>query len=358
MASFFSRLSPVPSFPPYTGPYQTGTVDVERSTAGLSSPALAPDASVSTIQFRIFYPCQARADREKPVRWLPHPQRDYVGAYARFLGARGAYAEILSRLLQLLYYITIPAEQNAPLLLPATTKKRWPVMVFSHGLGGSRNAYSHLLGSLASHGVVVVAPEHRDGSAPVSFIGDDPDKKGRGRRVEFRALPYKPSPDVYEARDEQLRVRCWELGLVHEAVLQMDSGDFRADDVNLKMFENRLDVHDSGRMSWAGHSFGATTVYQFVKSVAYPPPDPPVSGYSPQRGLSQVASQSRRHQAGATTGVGAAASGTDILPASVGAPVAVRLWRPVSLVHEESLQGQRSGAHASTERASHLAGAA
>lgn len=38
-------------------------------------------------------------------------------------------------------------------------------MVFSHGLGGSRNSYCHLLGSLASHGVVVVAAEHRDGSA-------------------------------------------------------------------------------------------------------------------------------------------------------------------------------------------------
>jgi len=43
-------------------------------------------------------------------------------------------------------------------------------MIFSHGLGGTRNSYSHLVGSLASHGTVVFAIEHRDGSAPTTFI--------------------------------------------------------------------------------------------------------------------------------------------------------------------------------------------
>lgn len=42
--------------------------------------------------------------------------------------------------------------------------KRFPVVIFSHGLAGSRLSYSQYCGELASHGVVVVALEHRDGS--------------------------------------------------------------------------------------------------------------------------------------------------------------------------------------------------
>src|SRR6186713_714484 len=73
---------------------------------------------------------------------------------------------------KLICYTKVPAIRDAPLLTPSTASKRWPVVVFSHGLGGLRNTYSHICGSLASHGAVVVALEHRDGSAPVSFVRD------------------------------------------------------------------------------------------------------------------------------------------------------------------------------------------
>src|SRR4051794_15488185 len=80
---------------------------------------------------------------------------------------------------QLLYHIKIPAYGDAPLLNAPTTSRRWPVVIFSHGLGGSRTAYSHIVGSIASYGAVVIAPEHRDGSGPVSFVSQtsSPDKE-------------------------------------------------------------------------------------------------------------------------------------------------------------------------------------
>ncbi|KAI4216662.1 MAG: hypothetical protein LQ351_001151 [Letrouitia transgressa] len=191
--------------------------------------------------------------------------------------------------LRLFYYTTIPAIDNAKLLRPPTTTQRWPVMVFSHGLGGSKNAYSYLLGSLASHGMVVVAPDHRDGSAPVSFVVNEPG--GNGSPIEYRSISHKQSREVWKERDDQLKIRLWELGLAYEALLKIDRGEplanFSAEpaqesEQRLLDFQSSLEVHTPGGVSWSGHSFGAAAIVQFVKSVFYQPPSfsPPPS-YKP-----------------------------------------------------------------------------
>lgn len=152
-------------------------------------------------------------------------------------------------------------------------------MVFSHGLGGSRNAYSHITGSLASHGMVVIAPEHRDGTGPVSFIRDADGRQTRA--VNYVEMPHKKSVEVLDGRDQQLSIRLWELGLVHDALLKIDRGErlhnYAADsltktgtsDSDLDMFREMLEVNTPGKISWSGHSFGAATIIQFVKSVFY-----------------------------------------------------------------------------------------
>jgi platelet-activating factor acetylhydrolase len=65
--------------------------------------------------------------------------------------------------------IRIPAYLNAPLLHPEKAqeneKKQWPLVIFSHGLGGGRTAYSQYCSRLAASGNVVLALEHRDGTA-------------------------------------------------------------------------------------------------------------------------------------------------------------------------------------------------
>ncbi|KAK4986688.1 hypothetical protein LTR50_005133 [Elasticomyces elasticus] len=278
--AWLSQLSPVPSFPSYTGPYQVGTFHVEIPAADLPSPAPAPDPSIGTVSFRIFYPCQKPPGHQKPVRWIPQPQRAVVGAFTRFLGAGQRFSEFFPFLPSLLYYITIPAVRNAPLLPPPTANKRWPIMFFSHGLAGNRNTYSHLCGSLSSHGIVVISMDHRDGSSPIQHVHAT--KTTEAKIIESLKVSHAPSTEVYEARDGQLRIRLWELGLAHEALLCMDqgtkvnnlddsckagrSGDWES---LLSTFKDQLDVHTPGRVSFAGHSFGAATTIQFLKSVCY-----------------------------------------------------------------------------------------
>ncbi|KAF2197327.1 hypothetical protein GQ43DRAFT_381263 [Delitschia confertaspora ATCC 74209] len=285
---WLNRLNPTPAFPPYTGPYKVGSAHVEIPTADLECPSPAPDGAQPTVAFRIFYPCQ-QDSKEPGVRWIPDPQREYIGAYARFLGANSVFANSFAIFPQLLYYITIPVHRDAHILEPPTQNKRWPVMVFSHGLGGSMNAYSHLVGSLASHGIVVIAPDHRDGSSPISFVSDP--KTGKSTSVEYRRLPHKPSTEVYEGRDEQLRIRLWELGLIHSALIKLDSGlplkNLRRTSKHnhstdtLSQFTNLLSVRDPGSISYAGHSFGAASMVQFIKSTFYHKSTPQDSSYKP-----------------------------------------------------------------------------
>ena len=151
-------------------------------------------------------------------------------------------------------------------------------MIFSHGLGGSRNAYSYILTSLASHGIVIIAPDHRDGSSPISYIRAT--ENSAARSVHYLKYSHTPSPEVYGGRDQQLKIRLWEMGLVHDAVVKIDTGRCPKNlDANktsrkemvdiLQMFNGRLDVHRPGAIIWGGHSFGAATTVQLLKSTYF-----------------------------------------------------------------------------------------
>ncbi|KAM0343081.1 hypothetical protein ACHAPU_008982 [Fusarium lateritium] len=277
--SYLSRLSPIPAFPEYTGPYKVGTVDVEIPVSELQAPSAAPEGvdKIHTVQYRMFYPAVSESN-EKRISWLPNPQRQHLVAYTKFLGLGSMLSEFLSFLPRHLHYTTIPAHKNAKLLESSTENKRWPTMIFSHGLGGCRNSYSYIAGSLASHGIVVICPEHRDGSAVASFVRVPEQQNGSITSSSRIQIPYEKishdvSPEVYQAREAQLRIRCWELGLIHRAMLAVDRGspltNLNHSTPSLDRFVGQFNIHEPGSIIFAGHSFGAATTTQFLKSTYY-----------------------------------------------------------------------------------------
>jgi platelet-activating factor acetylhydrolase len=284
MSSYFpslSSLSPVNTFPAYKGQYEVGTVDVEIPISELPVASDAPEGAVKTIAFRIFYPCQkpGKSDIHRPVRWIPQPQRQTINAFATFLGAGSKLASFISLLPQQLFWIKLPAHRNAKILDPPTDSKRWPVTMFSHGLAGSRNTYSYICGDMASNGMVVIAMDHRDGSSPIQYVRATADSPAC--TIPAVKIPHTASAETYGGRDRQLRIRLWETSMIYEALMKIDAGQSVENmDENtswskkertevLKQFEGALDIHRPGKVSWAGHSFGAATTVQLLKNIFY-----------------------------------------------------------------------------------------
>lgn len=91
--SWFSRY--LSGFPPYDGRYTVGSASYELPASSLESPAPTPDSDITTVSFRIFYPCDP-SGTEPAVRWLDSPQRGYVTAFAKFMGAGNVFSSLFS----------------------------------------------------------------------------------------------------------------------------------------------------------------------------------------------------------------------------------------------------------------------
>lgn len=111
----------------------------------------------------------------------------------------------------------------------ATTDQAVPLVVFSHGIGGSRSSYRYLGSHFASHGIASLHVQH---------VGSDHSLWGGGLLL----LPYR----LYSAtRDEEAIERVRDLSFALDRLLA--SAEFGA----------RI---DAGRIVAAGHSYGANTV--------------------------------------------------------------------------------------------------
>ncbi|KAF2362124.1 Platelet-activating factor acetylhydrolase-like [Trinorchestia longiramus] len=137
-------------------------------------------------------------------------------------------------------------------LLPG--EKKLPVIVFSHGLAANRSLYSSVCSQLASHGFVVAALEHRDGSACGSFTLDD-----EGEKVWLDFELHKPGDQQIVLRSRQLGTRVEECMRTLSVLERMDAGGIKNElqsSFELEQLKGRLDL---SRPIIAGHSFGGCT---------------------------------------------------------------------------------------------------
>lgn len=116
-----------------------------------------------------------------------------------------------------------------------------------------------------------MCPEHRDGSAVTTLIRD-PSSKNPSAVVPYRRIAHDVCPEMYEAREGQLRIRLWELGLVYEAMVMINGGEgvrnLNASTTTLGGLRGAMDLRP-GRLVFAGHSFGSATMVQLLKSTYY-----------------------------------------------------------------------------------------
>ncbi|KAH9173299.1 platelet-activating factor acetylhydrolase [Lactarius sanguifluus] len=285
-----------------TGPYAVGAVTFTlpvRPTRVIGGAAVrtetgevVPALRLEEVSFTVYYPVSPTAteSRWNWLNWFPRPLAETVRGYSHFSG--------ISTLLlwPLVFFfgsrLKVPAFVNAPPLQrikdtcvdPTTSPDRdssqgpWPLVIFSHGLGGGRTTYSQLCTHLASSGKVVLALEHRDGTCPITW----PLSGETGKRYpHFYVKPDDVIRDNaketsgfhdprFAFRADQLELRKREVYLSYAAFRELvqtgERGDLQTMDespFDWALWAGDWVRYDEG-VSLVGHSFGGATVFAML----------------------------------------------------------------------------------------------
>ena len=130
--------------PSPTGPYRVGRATFDAIDPTRDEPFTPDSTDHREVIFQIWYP--AAADGGAPAAFVrPVPKDTVFQRYYRFVGV-----EKLTR-------VRVHAFADAPI---ADAAHRYPVILFSHGLGAVAAMYTSFLENLASHGYIVVGIDH------------------------------------------------------------------------------------------------------------------------------------------------------------------------------------------------------
>lgn len=291
---------------------------------------------LDTILMTVFYPSSFGVghgpspegrDKWSRATWLPRPRREIAKGYAKFAGKPDwmmiAFFGATSM------FTKLPAFRNAKLAehWPPDTNVReaengyavkneagkppsgepkkptLPLLIFSHGLGGTRTTYSSVCGEFASYGFVCVAIEHRDGSGPRTFVnlaerqrkeeeGEDirQEKNQKYRRVDYvfpKGNEYDTSPNNRQGVDDKLRsaqiqLRLAEIeeayhvmGMIHDGRgLEVAKSNLRRDGyigsssrglegIDWDAWKERFHLQ---QVTMLGHSFGGATTVEVLRN--------------------------------------------------------------------------------------------
>ncbi|KAK9727637.1 hypothetical protein K7432_001671 [Basidiobolus ranarum] len=264
--NYSSWIPKFPKLPKYTGQFPVGCYDLTWSYTEEKSDEAEPmdnETSKETkhMLVRLYYPAEVTG-AEKTATWLPSPNSAYAQGYGDFKKLPRWIS--IPALVGMLSFTSIHASIEAKLAdvgpfanstehIDAGKENQFPVVIFSHGLGGCRTTYSSICGEIASHGFIVCAVEHRDGSANASAL-----PKTEREIVSYRWPPVNDIDAEYHFRREQLLFRVLEIQQTVQMLQKLNNGEIIGTEKETQ-FQNRLDISN---VVMAGHSFGAATVIE------------------------------------------------------------------------------------------------
>ncbi|KAM4040796.1 platelet-activating factor acetylhydrolase-like [Anomaloglossus baeobatrachus] len=239
---------PFCGIPPGKGPHTVGCTD------------LMTDHTIQGSFLRLFYPCVDNDEYEEAV-WIP--RREYYLGLADTLNLNRMMVDILFSF----YFgsVKCPAKMNAPF----KPGEKYPLVIFSHGLGAFRTLYSAICIGLASQGFVVAAVEHRDESASATFYFRERSSADGCQEDEVRepleevwlyGKSPKPGADKFSFRFEQVQKRADECLRALDLMLDINNGkpvsNVLPSNFNWTLLKDSIDVQ---KVAAAGHSFGGAT---------------------------------------------------------------------------------------------------
>ena len=149
---------PVPTFPAPTGRYAVGTTTLQWTDADRQETATPTRDDRRTVVAQLWYPAASGAGEHAPYLGRTPAEAETVAeGLARYTGLPGFVLDGLA-------HARTAAVLDAG---PVTGGPRFPVVLFSPGLGGVRGQNTYWATELASLGYVVVALDHPYDSAAV-----------------------------------------------------------------------------------------------------------------------------------------------------------------------------------------------
>ena len=256
----------------YIGPYQhVGIIQTRLYDDSGDGHPINP-----TVQCQIHYPAATKNKKRRQVGFHPYFRPEAVIGLADYSRQPTKLLEFLSMkqhpcLINLTPYGSYD-ENNT------SQKKKFPVIIFSHGLGGCYEMYTELCSQLSSCGYVVIAVEHEDGSGlyaqdvktkqPIYYKRPDDTPYSRQKAINFR----KP---FFEQRVQELtnlitKFKKSGTTTVVGSKIYDDEDDKTAN--VLKQVLNCIDLSSSdtnGGISLVGHSFGGATMVKAIQDESF-----------------------------------------------------------------------------------------
>ncbi|RXW25242.1 hypothetical protein EST38_g592 [Candolleomyces aberdarensis] len=275
---------------PVHPPRPIGSVKLRNGSGNPSKGESKPALLLEEVAYTAYYPADISAKSKKGVDWFIRPIRESLDGFAAFLGWPTWVLWPIVYLFGSFVKTKIPAYPNVPLLHPRSAERKqgeapvdkWPLVIFSHGLGGSRTAYR-----LAASGRVVLAVEHRDGTGTVSMPRS---WHVDGNKSEPRTIVYLRESDIhwddsdsiqsqpFPLRAEQLAFRHHEVYITYNSFHKLLHKDpeVKIETIDGKPFDKQswgLDgstgeplVNCDTNVVLGGHSFGGCTVLSILST--------------------------------------------------------------------------------------------
>ena len=187
------------------------------------------------IMTQIWYPGQNTQNKKV------EPYMDFIELRSKTIAEAGNLPSFFPSHLSLV-------KTNSYLQIPCKNKEGGlPVVVFSHGITGSRHLHQALFEHLASHGYVVVALDHSYDCNLTIF----PD----GRTANYRS-EITGHPDSIQIRNQQINTRTKDIGFVLNQITKIHQGNLQSE------LNGRINLK---KIAVGGHSYGGATAIQAAK---------------------------------------------------------------------------------------------
>ena len=184
---------------------------------------------VREIIVQVWYPAF------KNAKMNPEPYLDFIDLRAKTLAGAGAIPEFFPSHLNHIYTNSF---KNIPII---KSDQLMPVVIFSHGITGTRHLHQAMYEFLVSRGFIVVALDHSFDANLTIF----PD----GHLADYRSN-ITGHPDSLNVRTMQMNTRVADISFILDQLDKIQSGKIESQ-INAKI--------DLERVAVGGHSYGGST---------------------------------------------------------------------------------------------------